>query len=209
MYPASAPRPSSLVLVREVRGKPAALLNLTAAERVQEKDQLIMLARQFDDTEPVSGPGKRLPGLDRPSVQPALRPRTQHHRVLILGWNQRIPNLFDGVGQLSPTSDFVVDLFSSTDVALRRREIEQYNDGGSTVEVNHFEGDFMLTGELDRMDLTHYSAILLIASDRLANEERSRCPGDRWPPPDREPAEGQRANARRSCWNCRIRLMKD
>ena len=166
--------PSAILLglVREVRGKPAALLNLTAAERVQEKDQLIMLARQFDDTEPVSGPGKRLPGLDRPSVQPALRPRTQHHRVLILGWNQRIPNLLMELASY-PDERFVVDLFSSTDVALRRREIEQYNDGGSTVEVNHFEGDFMLTGELDRMDLTHYSAILLIASDRLANEEEA------------------------------------
>ncbi len=159
-------------LMRSSQGKLCAQLNLPADEKVHASDQLILLARQFVDTEPVSGPGRRLPGLDRPAIKPSLSAKMRHHRVLILGWNQRIPNLLTEMASYA-NERFVVDLVSSSDSVMRQREIERYSGSQSAVEVHHSEADYMLAGELERLNLAQYTAIVLISSDRLANEEEA------------------------------------
>jgi ion channel POLLUX/CASTOR len=164
------PRAVVMGLVRAVEGESHAMLNLPSSTRIESGDKLVMLARSLADTLPSRRPGERLPSLERGAPSRRHRPTGRRHRLLVLGWNQRVPNLLDELGSYTG-HQFDIRLVSSADSDMRRQQIERYSARAAAMSVEHIEDDFLLAGHLRAADLEGFSSILVLASDRVATEE--------------------------------------
>src|SRR5699024_2391081 len=119
---ARLPRAVVMGLVARAESQPRVLLNPPSGTRLQSGDKLVMLARGLADTVPGQGAGRRSIRRERNRRQPARV--ADRHRVLILGWNQRVPNLLDELASYRDRQ-FDLRLISATDIAMRRAEIER------------------------------------------------------------------------------------
>jgi hypothetical protein len=159
-------------LVRSADESPSVSLNPVSSTRLEAGDKLVMLARSLADTAPAQAAGSRLPPIERPEARRSRRQAAGKHRLLVLGWNQRVPNLLDELASYGDR-DFEVRLVSSSDIGMRREEIERYSARAARVPVEHVQEDFLLAGSLRAGDLEGVTSILLLASDRLASEEEA------------------------------------
>ncbi len=140
--------------------------------RIEAQDRVILMARDYADTEP----NAKLPAL--PEIQ-RLEPRrvtrqeaSLQQRVLVLGWNRRVPSLVAEFGSYSHQS-FSLDMVSVVPAAERALAISRYVGDGSPVECRHIEADYMVEGELRRLDPSSYDSVILLSSDRLASGEEA------------------------------------
>ncbi|MBD3658036.1 MULTISPECIES: CASTOR/POLLUX-related putative ion channel [Marinobacter] len=147
-------------------------LLMPADTRVESSDRIIMMARDYRETE-ADLKAKPLPPVRRgPARQAAVVVDTRQHRTLVLGWNRRVPSL---VAELAsyPQRRFEVDLVSVVPASERQREIQQYAGDQRHVICRHIEADYMVEGELRRINPAGYDSILLLSSDRLASGEEA------------------------------------
>lgn len=140
--------------------------------RIEARDRVILMARDYADTEP----NAKLPAL--PEIQ-RLEPRrvtrqeaSLRQRVLVLGWNRRVPSLVAEFGSYSHQS-FSLDMVSVVPAAERALAISRYVGERSPVECRHIEADYMVEGELRRLDPSSYDSVILLSSDRLASGEEA------------------------------------
>jgi hypothetical protein len=164
------PRAIVMGLVRSAEDSPRVLLNPATSTRIEAGDKFVMLARSLADAQPVQAAGGRLPPIERGAPGRARAPASSRHRLLILGWNQRLPNLLDELASYGDRH-FEVRLVSSSETAMRREEIARYSERAARVPVEHVQEDFLLAGGLRAADLEGFTSILLLASDRVASEE--------------------------------------
>jgi hypothetical protein len=149
-------------------------LNLLASSRseIGVDDRVVMIASEYADTEidRKSGP---MPVVSRPApVRPHRAPREASHRVLILGWNRRVPSLMAELASYS-SHRFDIDLVSVVSAAARESDIRSYNGDLDRVRCHHVEADYMVEGELRRLRPDIYDSVLLLSSDRLASDEEA------------------------------------
>jgi hypothetical protein len=140
--------------------------------RIDMADRVVMMARDYAETEP--DPKKQaLPPMHRGQAPLAARPADQKkHRVLVLGWNRRVPSLvaeFESYGHRS----FELDLVSVVSKDEREQAIARYVEDRSQVACSHIEADYMVEGELRRVQPASYDTIILLSSDRLASGEEA------------------------------------
>jgi hypothetical protein len=146
---------------------PAASDTVIAAE-----DRIVMLARDYAETEP-DPRAPSLPVINR--GQPVSRSATfseRVHRVLVLGWNRRLPSLVDEFASYRQRR-FEVDIVSVVPAQERQQEIERYLGEQHDVICRHIEADYMVEGELRRVGPLNYDSIMLVSSDRLASGEEA------------------------------------
>ncbi|MDF0749425.1 ion channel DMI1 [Marinobacter sp. 71-i] len=146
---------------------PAPSDTLIAAE-----DRVVMLARDYAETEP-DPKAPALPVINR--GQPVSRPVVasgQVHRVLVLGWNRRVPSLISEFSSYSQLR-FEVDIVSVVSARERQQEIDRYLGEQRDVICRHVEADYMVEGELRRVAPLNYDSIMLLSSDRLASGEEA------------------------------------
>lgn len=152
-------------------------LNPAPSFLVEPDDRLVLFARTHADSRAMPRvPGRTVPppGDSAPAAKgerPNRPPRTAHH-VLMLGWSQRVPNLLHELASYGD-HDFRADLVSTAESEWRTREIERYSEQARRIPVRHIEADYLLAGELGRLDLDQYTAIYLLTSDRLDNIEEA------------------------------------
>ncbi len=136
------------------------------------EDRVVMLARDYAETEP----DPKVPALSPITRgQPASRSVSvseSARRVLVLGWNRRVPSLIDEFASYSQLH-FEVDMVSVVPAREREQEIERYLGEQPDVTCRHLEADYMVEGELRRVDPLKYDAIMLLSSDRLASGEEA------------------------------------
>lgn len=143
---------------------------------IGDDDRVVILARHYDDTRPDGQHDGHLPALPlEPGagrVHPATGKQPQRHRVLVLGWNRRVPSL---IGELAsyPSHQFAVDLTSTTSAAGRKAAVERHVGDEPRVDCRFIEADFMAEGELRRLSPHEYDTVLLLASDRLGSGEEA------------------------------------
>lgn len=136
------------------------------------EDRVVMLARDYAETEPDSK-APLLPLISR--GQPVSRSVTfpeRVHRVLVLGWNRRVPSLISEFSSYSEMR-FEVDIVSVVPARERQQEIEQYLGAQRDVICRHVEADYMVEGELRRVGPLNFDSIVLLSSDRLASGEEA------------------------------------
>lgn len=139
--------------------------------RIEAVDRVVFMARAYDDTEADSHKAA-LPEIRRSPAGRVRRPAPTRHRVLVLGWNRRVPSLVSEMASYGH-SDFEVDVVSVVPAGERERAISRYPrvDGG--VSCRHLEADYMVEEELRQVAPADYDAILLVSSDLLASGEEA------------------------------------
>lgn len=140
--------------------------------RVDARDRVIMMARDYSETEP-GLKRQPLPRIQRGEPRPIVTPEDGRlHRVLVLGWNRRVPSLIAECASY-PEHRFEVDMVSVVPFQERQRDIEQYVGEQRRVICRHIEADYMVEGELRRVNPSNYHSVLLLSSDRLASGEEA------------------------------------
>lgn len=148
-------------------------LNMPAEFEVKENDRLVFLARSFEDTDckeiisdshPHNG--------DQMPKRTSLKPQEEsiNKKVLIMGWNHRIPALINEFGTYKKEK-YEIDIVSVIPTDNRNKAMELFDISSSSVSYTQIESDFVTETELRRIDPAGYDNIILVNSERLANEE--------------------------------------
>ncbi len=138
-------------------------------ERVRDGDRLAFIARAFDDCAPTGAPEAVVTASPVERRERAARNRG-HRRVLVLGWNRKLPSLlaeFEAYRRESVT----IDVFSLRPIAERETLLARQGVGFSHASVRQIEGDFTSYHDLGRLSLADYDNIILLASDWLGSAE--------------------------------------
>ncbi|MBW0147632.1 CASTOR/POLLUX-related putative ion channel [Marinobacter arenosus] len=140
--------------------------------RINTEDRVVMMARDYAETDP----NPKLPALPVIDFKEA-RPKSRTHdhrgrRILILGWNRRVPSL---VAEFASYADLDVQVDMVSVVPSREREqaIFRYVGEFPQARCHHIEADYMVEGELRRLMPSAYHAVILLSSDRLASGEEA------------------------------------
>jgi hypothetical protein len=140
--------------------------------RIDVQDRVVLLARDYSETEPDS----RTPALTvihrGAPASHSVAFSEKVHRVLVLGWNRRVPSLIDEFSSYRQ-KQFEVDIVSVVPVAERQKEIDRYLGEQGKVICRHVEADYMVEGALRQVGPLNYDSILLLSSDRLASGEEA------------------------------------
>lgn len=173
----AARRPDAIVLgLMEEQGQQARQpwqVSLVAPSdtRIKPTDRVVFLARAYNDTE--AGPA-RSPLLEVRREKATVRAPAERiqRRVLVLGWNRRVPSLVAEMARYG-AEDFEVDIVSVVPARVRERAIERFIGGPSGVRCRHLEADYMVEEELRPIGPAEFDAILLVSSDHLASGEEA------------------------------------
>lgn len=140
--------------------------------RIGEEDRVVMMARDYSETEP-EPLSRALPPINRSEAKRAVcREELVGRRVLILGWNRRIPSLmseFASYGVGPPKLDIV----SVVPVSEREHVLKHYAAGAPSEGHHHIEADYMVEEELRRINPASYDTVILLSSDRMASGEEA------------------------------------
>ncbi len=131
-------------------------------------DLLVFIAHNFDDCVPRAVAQSPVPA----AVELPTPTDTEPRRVLILGWSRRVPALlweFQRYGK----GLFEVDIVSGTPIADRDKALTRYGRVVSSEHVRHIESGYTVPGVLRRLEPQGYDNIVLLASERLADEEQA------------------------------------
>ena len=140
-----------------------ALLNPPDDLRLEKGDHVVVLAPSYEDAAPPAtvSPVAELPERAAPRAEmPAMR------RVLILGWNHRIPAL---IGEFAshPNEQFAIDIVSQVSASKRDKRIAVEELPTSQLEIRQLEFDYTVPAYLESVDPATYDNVVLVASERL------------------------------------------
>ena len=138
-------------------------------DRVRVGDRLAFIARSFEDCVPTSEPETVMTATPVERRERASRSRG-HRRVLVLGWNRKLPSLlaeFEAYRRESVT----IDVFSLRPIAERETLLARQGVQFAHASVRQLEGDFTSYHDLARLALADYDNIILLASDWLGSAE--------------------------------------
>jgi hypothetical protein len=138
---------------------------------IRREDRIVLLAKDYAHTGP-SPKLKPLSRIKRSAAASAAAVGTAVHRVLVLGWNRRVPGL---VAELASYTgrDFEVDMVSILSLEERRREIARYGVELETVRGRLLEGEYMVAEELRKLKPATYHTVILLSSDRIGTGEEA------------------------------------
>jgi len=150
-----------------------ARLNQDSGSVLEAGDMLVLMARSYDETEPLERAVMQSRVVRSAAVKDDAGPTTViSKRLLILGWNRRVPAMITELASYQGYA-FDVDLVSIVPPEIRVEEISRYSDDAQRVKCQHIQADYMVEGELRRLDPGHYDSIVLLCSDRLSSGEEA------------------------------------
>ncbi|MCA9704540.1 MAG: hypothetical protein KDK70_01685 [Myxococcales bacterium] len=162
--------PAALIVgvVRSEPGGPRSMLNPSDELRLREDDRLVLVAEDQESTTP---PAHHTPRRSDHGQGVPLAPQLQRHRrVLILGWNETVPDLlaeFERYG----SEHFDVTVGSMSSVARRNEQLAAHDVIPRRITLRHVELDYTIPGRLEQLDPAGYDNIVLVASDRIESHE--------------------------------------
>jgi hypothetical protein len=92
--------------------------------------------------------------------------------VLILGWSRKVPALLEEFERYGGNA-FEVDVVSSTPVEERESALARHGYGGPGGRVRQIEAGYTAPGVLEGLEAQRYDNIVLLASERLDEEEQA------------------------------------
>ncbi|MES1949999.1 ion channel DMI1 [Salinisphaera sp. S4-8] len=140
----------------------------TDDEHIRAGDRLAFIARSYEDCVPTRAPEAVVTASPLQRQQRASH--RGHRRVLVLGWNRKLPALlaeFEAYQRESVT----IDVFSLRPVSERETLLARQGVAFSHATVRQIEGDFTSYHDLARLALADYDNIILLASDWLGSAE--------------------------------------
>lgn len=169
--------PSAILLglVRHDGERFRPILSPPSSFLVEAGDRLVLLADEYEDTEPEERPLSAAPPLDVPAGPArAAVPRTEGRarRVLVVGYSHKVPAVLREFDRYEGER-FEIDLLSSLPEAQRRERLAREGFVPERISLRHLEGEWTLPATLARLAPETYDNVVIIASDRTESEEDS------------------------------------
>ncbi|WP_417515853.1 CASTOR/POLLUX-related putative ion channel [Marinobacter sp.] len=143
-----------------------------SATRIDAEDRVVMMARDYSETE-ADPKAAALPEIRRGEAKrPGHADKLEGRRILLLGWNRRVPSLMAEFSSYGPGQP-VLDIVSVVPASEREHALSRYAAGKPFEGYSHVEADYMVEDELRRINPASYDTILLLSSDRLASGEEA------------------------------------
>ena len=166
---AAFPRSIVLGVVRSSSGRYVSHLNPAGDFHVQASDRFVHLAAGYGDTVR-AGPAE---GEEAERGEPMdLEAPNLDRRVLILGWNHKVPALVREFATYAGER-FAVRILSTVSASRRQKAINRYDLPASMSEIEHIEGDYTDIADLSRARPTEHDTVLVVGSDRAGSEEQA------------------------------------
>jgi hypothetical protein len=162
--------PAALLLgmVRTEGDGSRSMLNPSDDLRLREGDRLVLVAEDHDATTPPAQYTPRRP--DHGQGVPAAPELKRHRKVLILGWNETVPDLIAELERYG-SERFEVTVASMTPIARRNHHLDEHDCVVHRIALRHVELDYTIPGRLERLDPASYDNIVFVASDRIESFE--------------------------------------
>lgn len=96
----------------------------------------------------------------------------QSHRILILGWSYKVPEIIDEFSSYSG-EHFEVDIVCELGAEERTKKIKQLAPELDGVRIRHFEANYLSHSFNESFDFKGYDNILFIAEDNLKTDEQA------------------------------------
>jgi hypothetical protein len=146
-----------------------ALLNPPDDLRLEANDRIAVLAPSYRAAAPPEtiGAAPDLPA--RPVPECETPPR---RRVLVLGWNHRVPALLEEFASY-PGEAFTIDIVSQVSAAKREKRIAVGALSKARLEIRQLEFDYTVPAFLENLDPAGYDNLVLLSSERLKSHTES------------------------------------
>ncbi|MAO13156.1 MULTISPECIES: CASTOR/POLLUX-related putative ion channel [Marinobacter] len=166
-------RPSAIVLgLLQPAGSGWNVNLLAPADTIiRREDRVVLLARDYEHTgaDPKAEP---LPVVERSAARPHTTGGSGAHRVLVLGWNRRVPSLAAEFSSYKGRK-FMLNMVSATPLKERQREIDRYGVDLEAIDGQLLEADYMVEDDLRKLNPASYDTVILLSSDRLGSGEEA------------------------------------
>jgi Trk K+ transport system NAD-binding subunit len=146
-----------------------ALLNPPNDLRLETGDRIAVLAPSYKDAAPPESLGAEVELAERPAPEHAVRAQ---RRVLILGWNHRVPALLDEFASYRK-EQFDIDIVSQVSASKREKRVAVEALSTDRLTVRQLEFDYTLPAYLESVDPASYDNVVLLASERLKSGAES------------------------------------
>ena len=146
-----------------------ALLNPPKGLLLEKEDLIAVLASSREDAAPPAtiAPALELP--ERPAAESVMRAQ---RRVLVLGWNHRVPAILREFTSY-PGEEFIIDIVSQVSAAKRKKRIDDEELSTERLKVRQLEFDYTVPAYLEDVDLASYDNVVLLASERFKSGTES------------------------------------
>jgi hypothetical protein len=165
-----------LGLVRVENSTFTPTLNISDSKKIRKSDRIVLLANTYTDTNPARN-AKIQSSLqsDRiydDKIATLAPPVKLKKRLLILGWNNRLPALISEFGSYDDR-DFQVSMVSVLSAEQRKKLIHQQGGFTSNVDCSYIEADYMVEAQLREIDPGSYDHIVLLSSSNLEDTQEA------------------------------------
>lgn len=169
------PRAILLGVVREKNGQLTPLLNPGPDLIIEQNDMLIFLAKKMEDVEiPPETIDKKAVTAEFKTLKnrPATGMYTGVSKLLVLGWNNHIPALIKELNTYTH-QEFQLTIASSRSMEARKSAISHILDSVKNITCTHEMVDYIRESELRSLKPSHFDHILMLSSDKMADEEEA------------------------------------
>lgn len=146
------------------------MLNLPGSFIVKKNDRLVLMARNSEDIEIKESYNEEAPVAAKGNLP--VEKQKNVAKILILGWNNHIPALIKEFGTYENES-YHLTMVSLRSVNDREKDILLPDHLEGRISLEHVVADFVKEAELRKIDPGQFDHILLVSSDRLAEEEEA------------------------------------
>ncbi|MCP3877144.1 MAG: hypothetical protein GY701_01935 [Sulfitobacter sp.] len=146
-----------------------AMLNPPDDLRLINGDRIVVLASSHKDL----APPEKLRDWDALTETPAPEYKpVARRRVLILGWNHRVPLLLSEFASY-PGEEFDIDIVSQVSASKREKRIAIEALSTERLKVRQLEFDYTVPAFLESIDPAGYDNVVLLSSERLRHGDES------------------------------------
>jgi hypothetical protein len=146
-----------------------ALLNPPEDLRLEANDRIAVLASSYRDAAPPETIGAAPDLPEKPAPECETLPR---RRVLVLGWNHRVPTLLEEFAAY-PGETFAIDIVSQVSAAKRKKRIAAEAFSKEHLEVRQLEFDYTVPAFLEPIEPVGYDNLVLLPSEQLESGAES------------------------------------
>lgn len=170
------PKAVVMGLVRAEKSTFTPKLNVSDESVIMRSDRVVLLANTYPDTDPVLNVKKQA-AMNEPQVAGSEKttlkaPVKQKKRLLILGWNNRLPALISEFGSYEDR-ETEVTMVSVLSTKERKKMVHHHGGFISNVDCTYIEADYIVEAELREVDPESYDHIILLSSSILEDTQEA------------------------------------
>jgi hypothetical protein len=145
------------------------ILNPPEGFKIAPNDLLVFVAQHYEHTQSANDYAQ-IPL--RRGVQPPTIEAKRKRRILLLGWNDRVPALVHELDSYENES-FDIDILSTIPIHQRENRMARYALHPHRVILKHMEGDYSAPLDLRKIQAEQYDNVVILGCDWLESKEEA------------------------------------